>query len=52
VPGLYFCGIQFQYAASSMLIQGAGRDAAYVARRIVQRQDAPSRRRPEHAPAA
>lgn len=36
-PGLYFTGLGFQYAASSMLIAGAGRDAAYVAKRIAQR---------------
>jgi putative flavoprotein involved in K+ transport len=36
-PGLYFCGLGFQYAAASMLIAGAARDAAYVADRITQR---------------
>jgi putative flavoprotein involved in K+ transport len=36
-PGLFFCGLGFQYAASSMLIHGAGRDAAYVAKRIQER---------------
>lgn len=35
-PGLHFCGLGFQYAASSMLIAGVGRDAAYVARRIAR----------------
>jgi len=39
-PGLFFCGLGFQYAASSMLIAGAGRDAAYVAKRIAQRSPA------------
>jgi putative flavoprotein involved in K+ transport len=34
VAGLYFCGLQFQYAGSSMLIYGAGRDAKHVASRI------------------
>ena len=52
VPGLYFCGIQFQYAASSMLIQGAGRDGAYVADRIGERHLAQSRTRSEHVRAA
>jgi putative flavoprotein involved in K+ transport len=33
-PGLYFCGLSFQFAFSSMMWLGAGRDAAYVARRI------------------
>lgn len=37
-PGLYFCGLAFQSAAASMLITGASRDAAYVARRILERQ--------------
>ena len=36
-PGLFFCGLSFQYAFSSMLVGGAGRDAAYVARRIIAR---------------
>lgn len=36
-PGLYFCGLCFQYAASSMTIHGAGRDAAHVARLIERR---------------
>ena len=35
VPGLYFCGLSFQYAFSSMLLPGVGRDAAHVARRIL-----------------
>jgi putative flavoprotein involved in K+ transport len=37
VPGLYFCGIQFQYAAASMIIHGVGRDAEHVARVIATR---------------
>jgi putative flavoprotein involved in K+ transport len=36
-PGLYFCGLGFQYAAASMLIAGAGRDAAFVADHIAKR---------------
>jgi putative flavoprotein involved in K+ transport len=39
-PGLYFCGLGFQYAASSMLIAGVGRDAAFVADHIVTRTPA------------
>ncbi len=31
VPGLYFCGLAFQYSFSSMVLPGVGRDAAYVA---------------------
>ena len=33
-PGLFFCGLSFQFAFSSMVLPGVGRDAAYVARRI------------------
>jgi putative flavoprotein involved in K+ transport len=35
-PGLYFVGLPFQYAASSALIGGVGRDANYVVERIVR----------------
>ena len=46
VPGLYFLGIPFQYAFSSMLVAGAGRDAGYVveqvAKRVRARDGAPS----------
>lgn len=34
VPGLYFCGLAFQYAFSSMVFPGIGRDAEYLARKI------------------
>jgi putative flavoprotein involved in K+ transport len=37
VPGLYFVGVPFQYAFSSMLITGAGRDSKYVVDRIAER---------------
>jgi putative flavoprotein involved in K+ transport len=37
-PGLYFCGLAFQYAFSSMVLPGVGRDADYVARHLVSRQ--------------
>lgn len=33
-PGLFFCGLSFQYAFASMVFPGIGRDAAYVADRI------------------
>lgn len=36
-PGLYFCGLVFQYAFSSMVLPGVGRDSAYVAGRIDDR---------------
>jgi putative flavoprotein involved in K+ transport len=37
VPGLYFLGVPFQYAFTSMLVTGAGRDARFVVDRIVER---------------
>lgn len=42
-PGLYFCGLSFQFAFSSMLFPGVGRDAAHVARQIAARAPAPAR---------
>lgn len=36
-PGLYFVGLAFQFAFSSMLVGGAGRDAAYVVDHLVTR---------------
>ena len=33
-PGLYFCGLAFQYAFSSMVLPGIGRDAEFIARHI------------------
>lgn len=36
-PGLFFCGLSFQYAFASMVFPGIGRDADYVARRIIAR---------------
>jgi putative flavoprotein involved in K+ transport len=35
-PGLYFVGLQFQYAATSEVLPGVGRDAEYVARHIAE----------------
>jgi putative flavoprotein involved in K+ transport len=37
VPGLYFLGVPFQYGLTSMLIDGADRDARYVVERIAER---------------
>ena len=37
-PGLYFLGIPFLYSFTSMLVVGAGRDAAYVVRRVAERR--------------
>jgi len=36
-PGLYFCGLAFQYGFASMVLPGVGRDAEYVARQIAAR---------------
>ncbi|AKU18688.1 flavin-containing monooxygenase [Luteipulveratus mongoliensis] len=36
-PGLFFCGLSFQYAFASMVLPGVGRDAAYVATQIGRR---------------
>jgi putative flavoprotein involved in K+ transport len=41
-PGLFFCGLSFQYSFSSMLITGAGRDAEYVVDRLVARGRQPA----------
>jgi putative flavoprotein involved in K+ transport len=43
VPGLYFLGVPFQYAFSSMLVAGAGRDARYVVDRVAERAKASRR---------
>jgi putative flavoprotein involved in K+ transport len=40
VPGLFFCGLSFQYSFGSMVLPGVGRDAAYVAKRICARSRA------------
>ena len=37
-PGLYFCGLSFQFAFSSMVLAGVGRDAEYVAKHIGSRR--------------
>jgi putative flavoprotein involved in K+ transport len=42
-PGLFFCGLSFQFAFSSMVFAGVGRDAEYVACRIAARE--PDRQR-------
>lgn len=41
-PGLYFCGLSFQYSFSSMVFLGIGRDAEYLARRITARAPVPA----------
>jgi putative flavoprotein involved in K+ transport len=37
-PGLFFVGLAFQYAFSSMLLLGVGRDAEYIANQIAPRE--------------
>lgn len=41
-PGLFFCGLSYQYSFSSMMLAGVGRDAAHVARLITRRSAAGS----------
>jgi putative flavoprotein involved in K+ transport len=36
-PGVFFCGLSFQFAFSSMIFPGIGRDADFVAQRIMER---------------
>ncbi len=36
-PGLFFCGLSFQFSFSSMFLLGTHRDSAFVAERIVRR---------------
>lgn len=40
-PGLYFCGLSFQYSFGSMVLPGISRDAEYLARRIATRERVP-----------
>jgi putative flavoprotein involved in K+ transport len=35
VPGVYFCGLAFQYSFASMVLPGVGRDARYVVDHLV-----------------
>ena len=44
-PGLYFLGLHFLYAASSTMVQGVGRDASHIARRIAARTQVASQHR-------
>jgi putative flavoprotein involved in K+ transport len=37
-PGLFFCGLSFQFGFSSMVFAGIGRDADYVACKIIERR--------------
>jgi putative flavoprotein involved in K+ transport len=38
-PGLYFVGLFFQYALSSGVIEGVGRDAAYIVKHLESHRD-------------
>jgi putative flavoprotein involved in K+ transport len=51
-PGLYFLGIPFTYAFSSMFVAGAARDAGFVVDRIAERVGAGRRVRELSAAAA
>lgn len=37
IPGLFYCGLSFQYCFASMEMSGVGRDAAYIADKIAAR---------------
>jgi putative flavoprotein involved in K+ transport len=37
-PGLYFVGLPFQYAVSSDVLPGVGRDAEYIAKHLASRE--------------
>jgi putative flavoprotein involved in K+ transport len=47
-PGLFFCGLSFQFAFSSMVFAGVGRDSEHVARKIMERTS----KKPTGRPAA
>ncbi len=51
VPGLYFVGLHFLYAASSAMVQGAGRDAERVVRAVAARAAARGPGQPSVPPA-
>ena len=40
-PGLFFVGLHFQYALSSAMIHGVGRDASRIARAVATRSPLP-----------
>jgi putative flavoprotein involved in K+ transport len=48
-PGLYFVGLHFQYALSSDVLPGVGRDAEYIAKHIIASRDEPNGRPTPHA---
>lgn len=46
VPGLYFCGLIFQYSFSSMVFPGIGRDSSYIADHLAARMATIRQRQP------
>ena len=50
-PGLYFVGLVFQYAATSDVLPGVGRDARYIAKQIASSRVAGPRPASELTPA-
>ena len=48
-PGLFFCGLSFQFAFSSMTFPGVARDSEYVAGRIAARAKQQPARKAAHA---
>jgi putative flavoprotein involved in K+ transport len=52
VPGLYVLGMPFTYAFSSMLVGGAGRDAAFVVARLTKRSKSAAKGHPMTAAGA
>ena len=50
-PGLFFVGLHFQYAFSSTMIHGVGRDAARIADAVAARQASRAPARPQSSAA-
>jgi hypothetical protein len=51
VPGLYFIGLEFLYAAASATLPGVGRDARHLAKRMRPPTAAqPANRVPDRVP--
>jgi putative flavoprotein involved in K+ transport len=50
-PGLYFVGLLFQFAVTSDVLPGVGRDARYIAKQIASRRVGGRRRATELTPA-
>jgi putative flavoprotein involved in K+ transport len=52
VPGLYFLGLEFQFALASASLWGIARDAAFIARHVSKRPSSRTVTEPSTAPAA